>query len=461
MQRNKSLAKRLLQRLRILLKKTLTRGRPDSQREDWESSRHIIAIGRYVIIFGFGGFLAWACLAPLDEGVVANGVVAVESKRKLVSHLSGGIVASILVKENQRVAAGDILLTLDDVQTKAALDSTLQQYVAVAARLARLRAEQVQSDSISFPDDIKAYAEHAWAREAMDAQVQLFKTRKLALANEQAILNENLSATGKNVVGTRQQLAARAQQYKLLQQEIDGLRPLVAEGYATRNQLLAQERALAELSSVNSELETTLAKGANQSGEIRLRQLQARQAFLRDVETQLAEAQRDTVNLAERLKTVREEFARSVIRAPVSGQVVALQTQTPGGIIAPGGRVLEIVPESEQLLLDVQVPPGMVSRVIVGQEADIHINAFPDLPQMVLQGRIMSVSADRHTDPQTGAPYFLGRIEVTEASLRQLAGHPLHPGMPVDVVIKTGERTFAAYLIRPLTLRLFSSLREY
>lgn len=462
MRPSKSSSLRLLQRLRIALKSVVfpRLKQIDPPLDDWENPRQALRLGRNIIIFGFGGFLLWALLAPLEEGVVASGSVAVESKRKIVSHLTGGVIASIRVKENQEVKAGDILVTFEDVQAKAALDTVVQQHFAAAVRLARLKAEQTLSSRIAYPEDIQAHFAEPWGRELVEAQEQLFKTRKLALDNEQAIYGQNLAALDKQVQGTRQQLDARTRQASFLQQEIDGMRGLVAEGYASRNQLLAQERTQAELSSVTSELQANIARNASQAAEIRLRQLQLRQDFLRDVEAQLVEAQRDFAALSERLKAVRDEYARTIVRAPADGQVVSLQTQTIGGIVGPGGRILEIVPEGDALLLDVQVQPGLANRVHPGQATDVRINSFSDRPQLVIPGRISSVSSDRHTDPLTGLPYFLARVEVTPEGLKMLGSHHLHPGMPVDVIIKSGTRTFAAYLMRPLTLRLFSALRE-
>ncbi len=462
MRPSKSSSLRLLQRLRIALKSVVfpRLKQIDPPLDDWENPRQALRLGRNIIIFGFGGFLLWALLAPLEEGVVASGSVAVESKRKIVSHLTGGVIASIRVKENHEVKAGDILVTFEDVQAKAALDTVVQQHFAAAVRLARLKAEQTLSSRIAYPEDIQAHFAEPWGRELVEAQEQLFKTRKLALDNEQAIYGQNLAALDKQVQGTRQQLDARTRQASFLQQEIDGMRGLVAEGYASRNQLLAQERTQAELSSVTSELQANIARNASQAAEIRLRQLQLRQDFLRDVEAQLVEAQRDFAALSERLKAVRDEYARTIVRAPADGQVVSLQTQTIGGIVGPGGRILEIVPEGDALLLDVQVQPGLANRVHPGQATDVRINSFSDRPQLVIPGRISSVSSDRHTDPLTGLPYFLARVEVTPEGLKMLGSHHLHPGMPVDVIIKSGTRTFAAYLMRPLTLRLFSALRE-
>jgi len=462
MRPSKSPLRRFLQQLRIAFKGFIFPRvkNIDPALDDWENPRQAMNLGRNIIIFGFGGFLIWAFFAPLEEGVVASGSVAVESKRKTVSHLTGGVVASIRVKENQEVKAGDILVTFEDVQAKAALDTILQQYFAAAVRLARLKAEQSQGSSIQYPEEIKVYFAEPWGKELVSAQEHLFKTRKSALDNEQAIYGQNLAALDKQLQGTRQQLSARTQQSGFLQQEIDGMRGLVAEGYASRNQLLAQERTQAELSSVTSELQASIAKNASQAAEIRLRQLQLRQDFLRDVEAQLVEAQRDLSALTERLKAVRDEYARTVVRAPADGQVVSLQTQTIGGIVGPGGRILEIVPEGDALLLDVQVQPGMVNRIHPGQATDVRINTFTDRPQLVVEGRVSSVSSDRHTDPLTGLPYFLARVEVTPEGLKKLGNHHLHPGMPVDVIIKAGERTFAAYLMKPLTQRMFSALRE-
>ncbi|CAG1001136.1 partial Type I secretion system membrane fusion protein PrsE, partial [Rhodocyclaceae bacterium] len=295
-----------------------------------EDPRSAIAFGNTIIFIGIGSFLFWASLAPLDEGVPSTGVVVVESQRKIVAHLTGGIVAEVKVRENQQVREGDVLLTLDATRAQTAYTSTLNEYIAAAAKLARLTAEQTFADRIVFPEDVLAYAREAGRMDLIQAQEQVFRIRRQALTNEQAILHENLSASQSQASGARQQMAARQQQVALLTDELSRLRPLVDEGYAPRTKLFEQERQIAELTSVTSDIQARIAKEVSTSAELRLRILQRRQEFLREVESLVADASRETANLREKLRDAALELDRTTIQAPVSGQVVALQVTTPG-----------------------------------------------------------------------------------------------------------------------------------
>lgn len=432
----------------------------ETQMAALEDPRAAIAFGNKIVFIGIGSFLVWGSMAPLDEGVPSSGVVVVESHRKIVSHLTGGTIADIRVKENQMVKEGDVLLTLDSTRAQTTYTSTLNEYIAAAGKLARLSAEQSLADKVTYPEELIAYADAAGRRDMIQAQDQLFRIRRQALTGELSILQENLAASHGQATGIRMQLAARNQQAALLREENQALTPLVSEGYAARNKLLEQERQIAELTSVTSELQARVAKEVSNAAEIRLRMLQRRQEFLREVEGLLADARREAANLSEKLKDASLELDHITIRAPVSGQVIGLQAGAPGSIITAGSHILEVVPQGDLLLIDVQVPTHLITRIHAGLPTDIRVSAFTDDPQLTIDAKVQSVSSDRFEPPNGQPPYYLARVEVTEKGLLDLKGRQLRPGMPVEVVIKTGERSFLAYLMRPLVKRMFSSLQE-
>lgn len=427
--------------------------------ENIDDPSDAIAFGYRVIFFGLGVTALWAVFAPLDEGIPAPGVVVVESHRKVISHLTGGTVSAVKIRENQAVKEGDILLELDSVRAQSARDTVLHEYIAAVAKLSRLTAEQTSASRISFPDEITAYAAQLGRQDLLRAQEALFRARQDAFKGELAILQESLTASRIQATGARNQLYARRQQAESLRKEIESTRPLVEEGYTPRNRLLEQERQLAELTSVTSELEARIAREGSSGAEIRLRELQRRQEHLKDVETQSTETRREVANLGERLKDAVADLERMTVRAPLSGQVVAMIAQAPGVVITPNSKLMEIVPAGDKLLIDVQVPITAASRVKSGLETDVRISTFPDSPSVVIQGRVQSVSSDRH-EPPGAAPYYLARVEVTPDGIAKLQGRQLHPGMSTEVVIKTGERSFMKYLMAPISRRLFESLKE-
>ena len=426
-----------------------------------DDGRRAILIGNLIVFLGFGLFLAWALFAPLDEGVPAQGTVVVESMRKTVTHISGGTVEAIHVRENQKVKEGDLLISLTTGKAQSAYDSVVQEYIAAAAKLARLTAEQSGVNLIEFPEELLRLADENGRLDSLKAQQDLFVMRRMTLASEQAILKENLNASAGQTTGLRQQYDAKAQQHTLLLQELEAMRPLVEAGYASRNSLLDLERRVAELSSVKTELQTRAAKETSTSAELRLRLLQRRQEFLRDVDQQITETRREVLILTERVNEARIELDSKRIVAPVSGQIVALQAHTPGSAITGGAKLMELVPENETLLIDIQIPLQVIQSVTAGLKTDVRITAFPGEPQLVVEGEVQSVSSDVHDVQPPKLPFYLGRVALTPEGMAKLAGRQLRPGMAVDVVIKTGERSLIAYLMRPILKQLFFALKEH
>lgn len=454
---------------RKILRRPSAAESPETQRQgagteysldDLDNPSGAIAFGYGVIFFGLGLTAVWAVLAPLSEGISAPGIVVVESHHKTISHLTGGTVKVVNIQENQMVKEGDILLELDSLRAQSARDTILNEYIAAVARQTRLNGELAAIQRLKFPDEIIAYAAQLGREDLLRAQEQLFRARQNAFRGELAILQESLTASRIQATGARNQLYARRQQVESLRKELESTRPLVEEGYTPRNRLLEQERQLAELTSVTSELEARIAREGSSSSEIRLRELQRRQEYLKDVETQATETRREVANLGERLKDAESDLDRMTVRAPISGQVIAMIAQAPGVAIAPNSKLMEIVPIGDKLLIDVKVPVSAASRVKTDLDTDIRITSFPDTPALIIQGRVLSVSSDRYEPPAPALPYYLARVEVTLEGINKLQGRQLRPGMAADVVIKTGQRTFMTYLLDPISRRLFDSLKE-
>ncbi len=417
-----------------------------------EASR-FLRVGVWILLLFFGGFLVWAATAPLDSGVPAPGVTIVESKRKTVSHLTGGIVKAILVKDMAFVEEGEPLIILDDTTISAQYHSALKEYAALLATKARLEAERDGAATVTFPESLRAIGEAGDAVAQIAQQQALFHSRKEALAAQLRVLDETARTAEQNA-------AARAEQLKFLKEQLDGMRALAQEGYAPRNTQLELERQALELQN-----QITLAK--QQALEARLRAQSLQEDYRKEVETQLAEVTKQLAVVEERVRALKEELDRTVIRAPVTGYVNALAVHTVGGVIRPGEPLLEIIPKDEKLVFEVQVPPHYIERVHPGLLAEVQLANFHDLAGKVLEGRVISVSADLVTDRrltpngQPLPPHYVARVELTENGWQTLGpNRHLQPGMPVTVLIKTGERTFLQYLIKPIWERLHSAVKE-
>lgn len=420
-----------------------------------------IRVGMWLLILGFGGFLAWAALAPLDEGVPAQGTVASESKRKRVDHLTGGIIAKLLVREGSRVKAGEDLLLLDGVQAGAALKATLGQWRIAAATSARLEAERKGLKAVVFPQELLAAASEPEAAAAMAAQSELFRSRRMALEGELNIIRESVRGLELQVRSLDQLKAGREKQLQLFNEQLASFTKLNKDGFVSRNQLLDIERQLAEIQSKQSEDLANIAGINARLAEFRMRGAQREIEYRREVETQLAEVQRDVSTLSERLAALRDTFARLSVQAPVDGVVVDLAFHTIGGIIKPGDRILDIVPDGDELIIEAQVAPQYIDRMHAGLPADVHFDAYMARAERpVITGSVKVVSADALTDARTGAQYYAIRVSIPSAELKKLGDLALQPGMTSTVMVKTGERSLLVYLARPFLRRFSSAMSE-
>jgi protease secretion system membrane fusion protein len=247
----------------------------------------------------------------------------------------------------------------------------------------------------------------------------------------------------------------------LLEEERKGLQDLVQGGYAPKNDLLALQRSSAETMGAIADLQGNIERSRSALIETKLRIMQREQEFRKTVDTELADVHSQVEAEGERFVALRDDLARTVIRAPSTGQVVGLTAQTVGGVIAPGQKVMDIVPGDEPLLLETQVPPHLIDRVRPGFDADVRFSGFAHTPSLVVPGKVVSISNDLLANEQTGGAYYLARVSVTEEGMKILGkDRQLQPGMPVEVIVITGERSMLTYLLNPLLKRLAFSMKE-
>lgn len=422
---------------------------------------HSMRIGLLVLILGLGGATLWAALAPLDEGVPASGTVAIDTKRKAVQHLQGGIVSEVLVKEGSMVKSGEVLIRLNDSAARANHAAINQHYMTLRAMEGRLMAEQTDAAKITFHQDLLKAKDDRDVRLQLANQEHLFISRRSAIQAELAAIQEAIHGYGAQLQSYAGLLENRKLQLSLLQEELKGIRDLVREGYAPRNRQSELERTAAELSGSIADLQGNILRTNRVISEQKLRIIQRRQQYRQEVETQLSEVRREVEADAEKVKASREELDRTVIRAPAEGQVVGLAVQSVGAVIGSGQKLMDIVPDDETLLLEVMVPPHMIDRVHPDLEVDTRFSSFAHSPQLVVTGKVISVSADLLTDPKApNMPYYLARVAVTPDGMKKLGNRRMQPGMPVEVVFKTGDRTVLVYVLHPLLKRIAGSMKE-
>lgn len=425
-------------------------------------TRGPIRLGFWVLLLGFGGFLAWASLAPLDEGVSAPATVSIETKRRSIQHMTGGVVSDVLVKEGQLVKEGDVLVELGQSQVKANYEQVRQNYLGQRAAESRALAELQGRAAIEFHKDLTDGASDPFVRQHMATQTQLFTARRASLESELSAARESISGLQAQVQGYDAMLESRKAQAELQAEQIRSVRELAKEGYASRNQLLQLEQSQAELRATLAELQSSRTRAQQAIAETKMRMAQRREEYNKEASAQLAEVRREVQAQQERLHAVSEELARVHIKTPVDGQVVGMTVTAVGGVVTPGQRLMDIVPQDAALLLDAKVPPHVIDRIRVGNPVDVRFSAFAHSPQLMVPAKLVSLSHDALTEQQGAATqtYYLGRVEVTEEGLKMLGGRVMQPGMQAEVLVRTGERSLLKYLLHPLTKRLAAALKE-
>jgi HlyD family type I secretion membrane fusion protein len=424
--------------------------------------RRVLWRGLLFLLLGFGGFMAWATLAPLDEAIPAEGTVAVESSRKRVDHLSGGLIEKILVREGQTVAAGDELVVLNAAQSQSALNATQSQRFTAIATVDRLRAEREGKPVLTFAAELmQAGGDNPEAALVMRGQQDLFTSRRSALDGDLRIIRESVQGLEKQLTSLSQLRVEREKQIALLHEQLTSYRELRSAGFVSRNSLLELERQAAEVTSRQGEDLSNIAGINARLAEFRMRGSQRQIEYRREVETQLAEVQRDLSVLNERLAAQRDTFDRLALRAPVAGKVVDLAFHTLGGVVRPGERIMDIVPENDALIVEARVAPQYIDSLHAGLMADVHFDAYASRVQRpVIRGQLALVSADALKDDRSGRPYYAMRVTVPPAEVQRLGDLRLQPGMQTTVMVKTGERTLMTYLLHPLMRRFQTGLSE-
>lgn len=424
-------------------------------------TRGPIRLGFWVLIVGFGLFLAWAALAPLDEGVSSQAVVSAEARRKTIQHMQGGMVRKLLVREGVEVKEGDTLIELDDALARASFESIRQNYLSQRAQEGRLLAELAGASAVTFHPDLMS-ANDPQALQHMAAQQQLFAARRAAQVAELAALQEGLTSNEFQVAGMKQVLMNRRAQQSLQTQQLGGLRALADEGFAPRNQALQLEQAQADLRASLSDLEASIQRLQSAGAEAKLRIAQRRQEYAKEASAGLADVRREVQANQERLVAVTQELDRMHIKAPIGGQIIGLAAGGTGSVVTPGQRLMDILPRGAATVLDVKIPPHVIDRVAVGNDVEVRFSAFAAKPHLVVLGKLVSVSGDVVNEMIGGMPssHYVGRVELTPAGLKALGNETVQPGMTADVLVKSGERSLLTYLLHPLTKRVAASMTE-
>ncbi|MEI9994578.1 MAG: HlyD family type I secretion periplasmic adaptor subunit [Rhizomicrobium sp.] len=423
-------------------------------------ARSIIGTGRLVILVFVVGFLGWAALAPLDSAVMAPGVIVVETHRKTIQHLEGGIVRDVLVKDGQTVTAGQLLVQLDDTQARASLQLLMGESDALAAQEARLTAERDGAATVAFPADLLARAADLKVDAAMKGELSAFGARRETLAKQIAILSKRTAENARIVAGLRNEVTAVEQQQALIDRETQSVQGLYDQKLATLSRLLALQRQAADLAGQHGQLVEKIAQTELTSGENELQIMNLKNQQLSDVVKDLRDVQTKRFDILDRAQQARDVLARLTVRAPVSGKVVSLAVHTNGAVLKPGDTIMEIVPQKDALEVEAHVRPEDADSIHVGMTAKVNLSAYQSRRLPIIEGVVNTVSADRLTDQRTGQAYFNVSLTVDRTPLKDYPNARIIPGLPVEVALDTGSRTALEYFVEPITDVLRKGMRE-
>ncbi|MEX0364865.1 MAG: HlyD family type I secretion periplasmic adaptor subunit [Ruegeria sp.] len=412
---------------------------PNDRTAGWTVFGLIVSVGL------LGGLAAWSMKTSIDGAVIAPGMVGLETSRQVVQHLEGGIISEILVREDERVARGQVLVELDTTQDQAELNAATSQLTTLTVRQARLAAELEQVDfpseqlsSLNGVEDIILAESRLFANRAASAQAntELLQARRKALeAQINGLLSQNLSLEA---------------DMELTQEELASITPLQQKGLLPITRVLEVRRNIlnieAGLSGNAAQIESLWSQIAEVDSELSSAEAARREQISAD----LAEVDQQLRELRERRVALNDRLRRSKVVAPRDGKILNLAFHTQGGVVAPGQVLLEIVPVEENTVLMANIPVTEIDRVATGQEATVRLTAFNLNEAPELQGKIATVSADTLTDPATNIPYYSAEIAIEAAEFDRLGDLQLVPGMPADVMISTGERRVSSYLTRPI-----------
>lgn len=427
---------------------------------DQLGTRKVVLVGTIIVLIFFGVFGAWAVFAPLDSAAIAVGTVEVENNRKIVQHLEGGIVKDILVRDGDEVKAGQTLIRLVGIQPRAQLQLIRGQRNALFARAARLRAERDGNSGISFPEELNVQSDDPRVQESMLGQLNIFEARRDAIDGQRRILGQRVAQFREEIIGLQAQIRSADEQLVLIDDELTGLQTLFDKGLTPKSRLLALQRRRAEIQGERGQNLSGIARAKQNITEAEIRIFELRTEQISEVVAELREVETELLDLEERLGAAVDVQRRTDVISPADGIVVDMQVTNVGAVIQPGERLLDVVPGNEKLVIEARVTPTDIDVVHPGLPAQVRLVAFNQRITPTVEGTVASVSADRLIDEATGESYYTARIEISNPDDPTLDGLVLLPGMPAEVLIRTGERTLVQYLVSPVQQSFTRSLTE-
>lgn len=430
---------------------------PTNLSGDW---RKPARAGFGIIVLTFGIFGGWAAFASLDSAVVASGTIVVETDRKAVQHLSGGIVRDVLVSPNAHVTEGQVLVRLDSTEARAQGEIDRSAVFSLLAEKARLQAELDGAEMVTFPRDLTRASSTPLGQRAMEDQLRLFNKRRLARTNEVSILGERIAQSERQIEAVRSRSEAVRSQIDSITEEHDKLTPLADKGIIPVTRLITLKRQRAELQGQLGAFVADIAGERHTIGEARLQIEQVGRKAFEEASAQIADTSTKLADAKEKLRVADDVLGRTEIRAPRTGRIVGLKVHTIGAVVRPGDTLMEIVPDDDTLIVSARMSPVDINNVAEGLPAEIRLPSFKARSTPIAIGEVQAIAADALHDEMTRQPYYELQVSVQVSQFPEKIRARLRPGMPAEVIVATGERTVLSYLTQPLADAFRLGMRE-
>ena len=411
-----------------------------------------LGIGFVALILLIGVIGVWSVKARIAGAVIASGMIQVENNRQVVQHPQGGVVGEILAKDGDTVAAGDVVLRLDDALLQSELSIIEGQLAEIRARKARLEAERDGLDAVMVPEALSVLAQTMpEVHNMIDGQLRLFEARNESLRREADQISEQIAQAHNQIDGTEAQLLALRTQKDLIAQELTNVRSLLEKGLAQASRVSSLQREEARLSGEIGNLTATIAQLRGQIAAFDIQRLKLDTVRREEANTTLSDLQYNEIELVERRLSAVETLSRMEIRSPVSGVIYGSQVFALQAVISPAAPIMYVIPQDQPLVVSARIESINIDQIHIGQEASLRFVAFEQRTTPELFGQVSQISADVFTDEATGQSYYKAELLPNEDELLKLGGQKLLPGMPVEAFIRTAERSPLSYLVKPLT----------
>lgn len=437
---------------------------PEWYQEVPRSGRGPTMFGFAILIFGVMGFGGWAATAPIEGAVVSSGVFVATTKNRIVQHLEGGVISDILVEEGELVREGQSLMRLDETQIAADMRRLRLREAQLEATLARLQAEAETLDAVHFPEHLRRSDLDAEIAAAVATQDAIFEARNQKLTTELMILDKSIASFEHRLTGDLARLKGAKARHDILSEEMAAKKTLYDKGLTRAPEYFAVRRAVVEVESEIATIEARIEDSKERLAGAKGERQGARDVAVQRATERIYEASAELDDIRQRMKAQSSIAERLEIRSPVEGIVVRMNYHTSGGVIRPGADIMAIVPSGDKLVIEARIRPQDIDALADGQTANVRLSALSQRTTPMMEGHVIYVSGDALPDDQRGRPtgdnVYIVRVQLDDSVAEELPHFQPTPGMPAELYIKTGDRTFFQYLMQPLIDTMQRAFRE-